>query len=62
MTFDKLKNILLRNSGAITLGLGIANLLVWIASGDSFILFLGIVMSGLGFLELASEFEKDASK
>ena len=59
---QRLKNILLRNSGAITLGLGIANLLAWIASGDSFLLFLGLIMSGMGFLELAAEFEKDASK
>ena len=58
---QRLKNILLRNSGAITLGLGIANLLAWIVGGDTFLLFLGLVMSGLGFLELAAEFEKDAS-
>ena len=58
---QRLKNILLRNSGAITLGLGIANLLAWISSGDSFLLFLGLIMSGMGFLELAAEFEKDAS-
>jgi len=58
---QRLKNILLRNSGAITLGLGIANLLAWIVGGDTFLLFLGLVMSGMGFLELAAEFEKDAS-
>lgn len=57
---QRIKDTLLRNAGAITLGLGIANLLAWISSGDSFLLFLGLVMSGMGFLELAAEFEKDA--
>ena len=57
---QRIKDTLLRNAGAITLGLGIANLLAWVGSGDSFLLFLGLVMSGMGFLELAAEFEKDA--
>jgi len=56
---QRLKNALLRNSGAITLGLGIANLLAWIVGGDTFLLFLGLVMSGLGMLEWASDVEKN---
>jgi len=56
---QRIKETLLRNSGAITLGLGITNLLVWIASGDSFILFLGLVMTGLGMLEWASDIDKN---
>ena len=61
---QRLKNALLRNSGAITLGLGIANLWIWVwHDQDSFFLFLGLVMTGLGMLEWAAEVEKnDATK
>ena len=57
---QRLKNALLRNSGAITLGLGIANLWIWLWHDyDPFFLFLGFVMTGLGMLEWAAEVEKD---
>ncbi len=57
---QRIKNALLRNSGAITLGLGLANLWIWVwHDNDSFFLFLGLVMSGLGMLEWASDVEEN---
>ena len=56
---QRIKETLLRNSGAITLGLGITNLWVWIVhTHDPFFLFLGFVMTGLGALEWAAEVDK----
>ena len=55
MIFDKLRN----NAGAITLGLGLANLLVWIFQAPSvWFLITGLLMTGVGMIDMATEFEK----
>ena len=61
---QRLKNALLRNSGAITLGLGLANLWIWVwHDNDPFFLFLVLVIAWLGMLEWAADVEKnDATK
>lgn len=57
---QRLKNILLRNSGAITLGLGITNLWIWLIHGaEGFFLFSGIILTALGLMEIASEFSDE---
>ena len=57
---QRLKDALLRNSGAITLGIGITNLWIWLVHDHSgYFLFLGLVCTGLGMLEWASEVEEN---
>jgi hypothetical protein len=55
MIFDKLR----KNAGAITLGLGLANLIVWVFQAPSvWFLITGLLMTGIGLIDLAAEYEK----
>jgi len=53
---QRLKNILLRNSGAITLGLGICNLSIWtFAEPAVYFLVTGLLLSAVGMVQILSE-------
>ena len=53
---QRLKNILLRNSGAITLGLGICNLSIWtLADPSVYFLVTGLLLVGIGQIQILSE-------
>lgn len=53
---QRLKNILLRNSGSITLGLGICNLSIWtFAEPAVYFLVTGLLLSAVGMIQILSE-------
>ena len=53
---QRLKNILLRNSGSITLGLGICNLSIWtFADPALYFLVTGSILAGIGQIQILSE-------
>jgi len=53
---QRIKNILLRNSGAITLGLGICNLSIWtVADPAIYFLVTGLLLSAVGMIQILSE-------
>jgi len=53
---QRLKNILLRNSGAITLGLGLCNLSIWtFLDPAGYFLVTGLLLIALGQLQILSE-------
>ena len=53
---QRLKNILLRNSGAITLGLGLCNLSIWtLVDPAAYFLVTGLILAGIGQLQILSE-------
>ena len=53
---QRLKNILLRNSGAISLGLGLCNLSIWtFLDPAGYFLVTGLLLIALGQLQILSE-------
>ena len=53
---QRIKNILLRNSGAITLGLGLCNLSIWtFADPAVYFLVTGLLLSAVGMIQILSE-------
>jgi len=53
---QRIKNILLRNSGSITLGLGICNLSIWtFAEPAVYFLVTGLLLSAVGMIQILSE-------
>jgi hypothetical protein len=51
-----IKNFLLRNSGSITLGLGICNLSIWtLADPAVYFLVTGLLLSAVGMIQILSE-------
>ena len=53
---QRIKNILLRNSGSITLGLGICNLSIWtLADPAVYFLVTGLLLSAVGMIQILSE-------
>jgi hypothetical protein len=53
---QRLKNILLRNSGAITLGLGLCNLSIWtFADPIAYFLVTGLILVAIGQIQILSE-------
>jgi hypothetical protein len=53
---QRLKNILLRNSGAITLGLGLCNISIWTFSDPAvYFLVTGLILAGIGQIQILSE-------
>ena len=53
---QRIKNILLRNSGAITLGLGLCNLSIWtFADPAVYFLVTGLLLSAVGMVQILSE-------
>jgi hypothetical protein len=51
-----IKNFLLRNSGSITLGLGICNLSIWtFADPAIYFLVTGLLLSAVGMIQILSE-------
>jgi hypothetical protein len=53
---QRLKNILLQNSGSITLGLGICNLSIWtFADPAIYFLVTGLLLSAVGMIQILSE-------
>ena len=59
---QRLKNILLRNSGAITLGLGICNISIWtFLDPAGYFLITGLLLVGVGQVQILSEgFSEDS--
>ena len=53
---QRLKNILLRNSGAITLGLGVCNISIWtFVDPAGYFLVTGLLLVAIGQLQILSE-------
>ncbi len=53
---QRLKNILLRNSGAITLGLGLCNLSIWtLLDPAAYFLVTGLLLIAIGQIQILSE-------
>ena len=53
---QQLKNILLRNSGAITFGLGICNISVWTFLDPAvYFLVTGLLLVAIGQIQILSE-------
>ena len=53
---QRLKNILLRNSGAITLGLGICNISIWtLLDPAGYFLVTGLILVAVGQIQILSE-------
>jgi hypothetical protein len=53
---QRIKNILLRNSGAITLGLGICNLSIWtFLDPAGYFLITGLLLVAIGQIQILSE-------
>ena len=53
---QRLKNILLRNAGAITLGLGLCNLSIWTFLDPAvYFLFTGLLLIAIGQIQILSE-------
>ena len=53
---QRIKNILLRNSGSITLGLGICNLSIWtFADPAIYFLVTGLLLTAVGMIQILSE-------
>ena len=53
---QRLKNILLRNSGAITLGLGICNISIWtFVDPAGYFLITGLLLVAVGQIQILSE-------
>lgn len=53
---QRLKNILLRNSGAITLGLGICNISIWtFLDPAGYFLVTGLLLVAIGQIQILSE-------
>jgi len=53
---QRLKNILLRNSGAITLGLGIGNISIWtFLDPAGYFLITGLLLVAVGQIQILSE-------
>ena len=53
---QRLKNILLRNSGAITLGLGICNISIWTFLDPAvYFLVTGLLLVAVGQIQILSE-------
>jgi hypothetical protein len=53
---QRLKNILLRNSGAITLGLGVCNISIWTFFDPAvYFLVTGLILIGVGQIQILSE-------
>ena len=53
---QRLKNILLRNSGAITLGLGLCNLSIWtFLDPAAYFLVTGLLLIAIGQIQILSE-------
>ena len=52
----RLKDILLRNSGAITLGLGVCNISIWTLLDPAvYFLITGLLLVGVGQVQILSE-------
>ena len=53
---QRLKNILLRNSGAITLGLGLCNLSIWTLLDPAvYFLVTGLLLIGVGQVQMLAD-------
>jgi len=53
---QRIKNFLLRNSGSITLGLGICNLSIWTLTDPAiYFLVTGLLLSAVGMIQILSE-------
>ena len=53
---QRIKNILLRNSGSITLGLGVCNLSIWtFADPAIYFLVTGLLLTAVGMIQILSE-------
>jgi hypothetical protein len=53
---QRLKNILLRNSGAITLGLGVCNISIWTLLDPAiYFLVTGLILCAVGQIQILSE-------
>ena len=53
---QRLKNILLRNAGAITLGLGVCNISIWTFFDPAvYFLVTGLLLISIGQIQILSE-------
>jgi hypothetical protein len=55
----KIRNFLNDKAGAITLGLGISNLGIYILENDPYILIIGVALLAVGIADWCAEFDKD---
>ncbi len=53
---QRIKNILLRNSGSISLGLGLCNISIWtFADPAIYFLVTGLLLTATGMIQILSE-------
>ena len=53
---QRIKNFLLRNSGSITLGLGVCNLSIWtLADPAVYFRVTGLLLTAVGMIQILSE-------
>lgn len=56
----KIREWLNDKAGAITLGLGLSNLGIYVLENDPYILIIGIILTAVGVADWCAEFDKDA--